>query len=96
MRWRKSSALKSRYDMDVNRLNPYLRPETRINELLHHYPQTVSVFLRHQMVCVGCWMSKFDTIADAAWNYGLNMESFLAELYASTESPHSSKNQPSK
>lgn len=60
-----------------------MSPETRINELLRQFPQTVPVFLRHRMVCVGCWMSKFDTLADAVWNYGLDMETFLQELQQS-------------
>ncbi|MCX7976574.1 MAG: DUF1858 domain-containing protein [Bellilinea sp.] len=80
----------------MNGLKTILHPDTQINELLRQYPQTASVFFRHQMVCVGCWMSKFDTIADAVWNYGLDLENFLAELSASTESPNSSKNQPSR
>ncbi|GIV66441.1 MAG: DUF1858 domain-containing protein [Chloroflexota bacterium] len=64
-------------------INEMMSPETRINELLRQFPQTVPVFLRHRMVCVGCWMSKFDTLADAVWNYGLDMETFLQELQQS-------------
>jgi hybrid cluster-associated redox disulfide protein len=63
-----------------HRLSTRIHPAARISELLRDYPATIPVFIRHRMVCVGCWMSKFDTIADAVWNYGLDMEEFLSEL----------------
>lgn len=69
------------------------KPETRIHDVLRQHPQTVPVFLRHRVVCVGCWMSKFDTIADAVWNYGLDMEAFLSELSAAAETTSFSENQ---
>jgi len=32
------------------------------------------------MACVGCALSEFDTLADAARAYGLSLDSFLTEL----------------
>lgn len=61
-------------------------PESRIGDLMRKYPGAIPVFLRHRMVCVGCWMAKFDTVADAVWNYGLDMETFLWELNQSVYS----------
>ncbi|WP_322791729.1 DUF1858 domain-containing protein [Bellilinea sp.] len=64
----------------MSRPSAKIHPTARISELLRDHPATIPVFIRHRMVCVGCWMSKFDTIADAVWNYGLDMEEFLLEL----------------
>lgn len=64
----------------MSRPSAKIPPTARISELLRDHPATIPVFIRHRMVCVGCWMSKFDTIADAVWNYGLDMEEFLLEL----------------
>ena len=51
-----------------------------ISEVLNQFPQVIPVFLRHQMICVGCDMAKFDSLQDAVNNYGLNLADFLEEL----------------
>ena len=61
-----------------------LTQDITVKELLDRSPETIPVFLRHHMACVGCYMSGFDTLADAAANYCLDLESFLAELQAAT------------
>lgn len=54
--------------------------QTTIAALLSVYPHTASIFLRRQMICVGCSMAAFDTLAEAAFNYGAALEPFLAEI----------------
>lgn len=51
-----------------------------VAELLALYPQAASVFNRHAMACVGCDLSRFDTLAMVAATYGLSWEAFAAEL----------------
>lgn len=51
-----------------------------VAEVLDAWPQTIRVFLDHQMHCVGCAMSGFDTIAEAVASYGGTLEAFVAEL----------------
>jgi hybrid cluster-associated redox disulfide protein len=70
----------------MTRPSGLILPDSRLSDLMREQPQTIPVFLRHHMVCVGCWMSKFDTVADAVWNYGLDMETFLRELNQSDQS----------
>lgn len=55
-------------------------PKITVEEFLRQRPNAVPVFIRHRMVCLGCWMSRFDTLADVAWNYNLDTEQFLREL----------------
>ena len=55
-------------------------PELPLAELMLAWPQTIPVFLRHRMLCVGCLVSRFHTVSDACSDYGLNEEEFLAEL----------------
>jgi hybrid cluster-associated redox disulfide protein len=57
-----------------------LTPQTTVAGTLDTYPQTISVFLRHQMICVGCAMAEFDTLEDAAKNYAIPMIQLLEEL----------------
>ena len=56
--------------------------QTLVKDLLESYPQVATVFLRHGMSCVGCDMSKFETLADAASTYGLSLPEFLQERTA--------------
>ncbi|HEX2980132.1 MAG TPA: DUF1858 domain-containing protein [Anaerolineaceae bacterium] len=57
-----------------------LTPDIPIANLFERWPQTIPVFLRRGMKCVGCEMAAFDTLAEAANNYALPIDSFLAEL----------------
>ena len=49
-------------------------------DLMTHWPETIPVFLRHKMLCVGCQIGPFHTIEDACREYGLDKTYFLAEL----------------
>ncbi|QLQ08870.1 MAG: hypothetical protein HZY76_12045 [Anaerolineae bacterium] len=44
------------------------------------WPQAIPVFLRHQMACVGCTMSPFETLADVTAVYNIPMTQFIDEL----------------
>lgn len=51
-----------------------------VAEVLDRWPQTIPVFLRHRMACVGCAMAPFETLADVAAIYGLQLSRFRSEL----------------
>ncbi|UWS79118.1 DUF1858 domain-containing protein [Phaeobacter sp. G2] len=55
-------------------------PDLALADLMTKWPQTIPVFVRHKMLCVGCLVSPFHTIADACAEYHLDEEVFLAEL----------------
>ena len=42
-----------------------------IEEILSEQPAAARVFLRRRMACVGCGMSRFDTLGEAARIYGV-------------------------
>lgn len=63
-------------------MQPLVTPESLIAHVLRTWPQTIGVFLRHRMACVGCSMSAFDTLGDAAQSYGIDVARFVAELEA--------------
>lgn len=54
--------------------------ELTVAELLARWPQAIPVFLRHQMACVGCFMSPFETLADVATVYDVHLSHFVDEL----------------
>ena len=55
-------------------------PDLSLADLMTKWPQTIPVFVRHKMLCVGCLVSPFHTIADACAEYHLDEDVFLAEL----------------
>lgn len=53
-----------------------------LSDLMKRYPQTVPVFMRHRMLCVGCPIGPFHSISDACMLYALDEDEFRAELEA--------------
>jgi hybrid cluster-associated redox disulfide protein len=51
-----------------------------VADVLHCWRETIPVFLRHRMACIGCPMAGFETLEGAAAVYGLELEPFLDEL----------------
>ncbi len=60
-------------------------PDLMLSDLMTQWPQTVPVFLRHKMLCVGCLISPFHTILEACTEYHLDPGAFVAELKAAAE-----------
>jgi len=54
--------------------------ETPIRDLLCRTPALSAVFINRRMQCVGCEMSQFDTLRDAAREYSLNWDDLSAEV----------------
>lgn len=57
-------------------------PDMPLDTLMSLWPDTVAVFLRHKMLCVGCMISTFHTVVDACIEYDLDEWVFRAELHA--------------
>lgn len=57
-----------------------IQAELTVAETLERWPQTIPVFLHRRMACVGCAVTAFETLADAATIYGGDLTQFLADL----------------
>lgn len=57
-----------------------IQAEHTVAETLQRWPQTIPVFMRRRMACVGCAVTPFETLADAATIYGIDPAQFLQEL----------------
>src|SRR5438552_3964609 len=55
-------------------------PEMTVHRLLNAYPRLAEVFVAHRMACVGCTLSGFHTLAEAAAIYGIELAVWLSEL----------------
>lgn len=57
-------------------------PDMPLSDMMTYWPQTISVFTKHKMLCVGCLISPFHTVMDACTEYHLDEGEFLEELRA--------------
>ncbi len=61
-------------------------PDLSLNDLMTAWPETIPVFLRHKMLCVGCLVNPFHTVTDACVEYELDEDAFYEELKATLKS----------
>ncbi|MCR8723399.1 DUF1858 domain-containing protein [Frigidibacter sp. ROC022] len=55
-------------------------PDLPLERMFRDWPETVPVFLAHQMLCFGCPIAPFHSVVDACIEYGLDEARFRAEL----------------
>jgi hybrid cluster-associated redox disulfide protein len=54
--------------------------DSLVKEVVESHPQTIAVFSKHGLNCVGCYIAPFHTITDTAREYALRLEPLLSEL----------------
>jgi len=66
-----------------------ITPDMTIIEVLHQHRQTEAVFRRYEGEAQGCLLchALFDTLAEAAAKYGLDLDRLLNDLQKSAASP---------
>ena len=63
-----------------------INADMNIREVLEKYPETVSVFAKYNMGCVGCIAASFEKIRDIAAVHGTDVDSFVKDLNAAIKS----------
>lgn len=56
-----------------------------LKAIMDRWPQTISVFMEHRMLCIGCTISPYHTVEDACREYQLNEDAFWQELIVAIE-----------
>lgn len=54
--------------------------DMNIREVIEKYPETVQVFGKYNMGCVGCIAASFEKIKDIAAVHGVNVKAFVKDL----------------
>ncbi|HLC20629.1 MAG TPA: DUF1858 domain-containing protein [Candidatus Methylomirabilis sp.] len=54
--------------------------EMKIDNVVRQYPETVKVFSRYGVGCLGCSAAEYDDIAHGARVHGVNLDQLLREL----------------
>jgi hybrid cluster-associated redox disulfide protein len=57
-----------------------IKANSLVQQVVERHPQTIPVFARHGLQCVGCYISPFHTITDTAREYALSLEPLLSDL----------------
>lgn len=60
-------------------------PGMTVDEIMRRWPGTIRVFIGHRMLCIGCPIGIFHTVADACAAHDLDEESFSRELLAAVQ-----------
>jgi hybrid cluster-associated redox disulfide protein len=56
-------------------------PNMKVADVLKIWPETVFVFLKYHMGCVGCAMASFETLSEVAAIYKLSLLDILNDLH---------------
>jgi hybrid cluster-associated redox disulfide protein len=72
----KKSAAKSKVPKQI------ITKNMSFGEVLQRFPQTMPVFGKYGMHCIGCSMSAFETIEQGAQAHGIDVKKFVDDLNA--------------
>ena len=59
--------------------------EMGIIEVVQQYPQTLEVFQRYGLGCIGCAAARFENLEAGAKVHGIDVDDFVADLNAAIE-----------
>jgi len=54
--------------------------DNKIEDVVTQYPETMMVFMKHGLHCVGCHVSAFESVEDGAMSHGINVDALVADL----------------
>ena len=60
--------------------NNLITKDMGLVEVLRRFPQTLPVFSKYGIHCIGCSMSAFETIEQGAQAHGINVKKFVEDL----------------
>ena len=56
-----------------------------IGEVVEKYPQTIEVFMKHGMHCIGCAAAQFENIEQGAKAHGIDVKKLVEDLNKAAE-----------
>jgi hybrid cluster-associated redox disulfide protein len=54
--------------------------EMAIGDVISKYPDTIQVFFRHGLGCVGCAVARFENIRQGAMAHGIDVDLLMKDL----------------
>lgn len=59
--------------------------DMNIKEVIDKHPETLSVFAKYNMGCIGCIAASFEKISDIAAVHGVDVKTFVKDLNAAIQ-----------
>ena len=59
--------------------------DMNIKEVIDKYPETLSVFAKYNMGCIGCIAASFEKLKDIAAVHGVDVKTFVKDLNAAIQ-----------
>jgi hybrid cluster-associated redox disulfide protein len=59
--------------------------DMNIREVIDKYPETVSVFAKYNMGCIGCIAASYESLKDIAAVHGTDVKAFVKDLNEAVE-----------
>lgn len=69
-------------------------PPASLDEIMRRWPATIRVFIRHGMLCVGCPIAIFHTVADTCDAHDVDRKRFEDDLSAAMREDENAAAQP--
>lgn len=54
--------------------------KTNLGKLISKHPETMEVFMKHGLHCVGCIAAQFETLGQGAKAHGIDVKKLVKEL----------------
>ncbi len=54
--------------------------EMSILEIVEKHPETIEVFMKHGLHCIGCAAARFETLEQGASAHGIDVDKFVKDL----------------
>ena len=61
-------------------MKPFLSPDMTVKQLLDRYPQLLHLFIDLGLLCIGCPVEAFHTLADVAREYHIDLVQLLQRI----------------
>lgn len=54
--------------------------DMKLGEVISKHPETIEIFMKHGLHCVGCFVSSYESIEDGALAHSIDLKKLLNEL----------------
>ena len=54
--------------------------DNSISQVIQDHPETIPVFMKHGLGCIGCALATFETIEQGALAHGMDIEALMRDI----------------
>jgi len=61
-------------------MNEKITSDMSINDVVEKYPETIDIFMKYGLSCIGCPFAMMESIEQGAKSHGINIKELLKDL----------------